>query len=715
MNMIYRYRLNIGEQEYTVHPVYKDDMAIDWQHETSEMFMRGSLSSKLDFVGEDASLIIGAPFTTEYVLTFDSSVDGGLTWAVYYQCKFFQTDCTIDIDNLRVTVKPAVKDRYQKVLDGLDKEFNLIELKPVIEPIRMYKRGVVQVYTLGDRKATNIYGGMSWEQDFDVDGDIQSRYAMKRIFDNIHMTFENPPVGLSGRFDGIRNENGEFRLENGEGVYYIKRQRYSVVQHYITQIIRISDDEVIWQADGEELSMEFTRVITHVQDLPYHVYSTGYEFGVFCRWLCDVPEVIIDGVAHQTMRLQQDDPNYGGNLNYALPYNTQTIVQSNRTSTTPTQWGRMNQTEYFNTPADDVRYYIPVGRSQWINYSVWYYQNSEELYMESRMRKSFFLRDTYPLYSVIQVLLSKLETGITFDGTAQYSEFFYGQQNPLDSQFMCKPFISPKSNIIVGEYSEPAMKAPITLGTVFNMLKKAFGCYWFIDEQNRLRIEHISWFKNGGSYSMIHQIGIDLTALEQPTNHKRWSFGKNVYQYDKEQMAKRYQYKWMDDGTDIFKGTACEIDSPFVQTDKVEEVSISNFTSDVDYMLIAPEMCSKDGFALLLAENDGDWYLPIVYRGTAYHITNVQNWWASITYLMPNFLSSDLPAWNYSFNDWVYRAKGIQRSKKQQLPIPVGNTQPDLMKLVRTGIGDGQIDKMSINLASRMANTTLKYDTYDNE
>ena len=196
MNMIYRYRLNLGEQEYTVHPVFKDDMAIEWQHETSEMFMRGSLTSKLDFVGEDASLIIGAPFTTEYVLTFDSSVDGGITWAEYYQCKFYQTDCTIDIDNLRVTVKPAVKDRYQKVLDGLDKEFNLIELKPVIEPIRMYKRGVVQVYTVGESKATNIYGGMSWEQDFDVEGDIESRYAMKRIFDNIHMIRQILVIGI---------------------------------------------------------------------------------------------------------------------------------------------------------------------------------------------------------------------------------------------------------------------------------------------------------------------------------------------------------------------------------------------------------------------------------------------------------------------------------------------------------------------------------------
>jgi hypothetical protein len=80
--------------------------------------------------------------------------------------------------------------------------------------------------------------------------------------------------------------------------------------------------------------------------------------------------------------------------------------------------------------------------------------------------------------------------------------------------------------------------------------------------------------------------------------------------------------------------------------------------------------------------------------------------------LMPAFLVSDLPSWTYQVNGINYTSKGIQRSKKQTLPVPVGNTLPDLMKLVRTGIGDGQIEKMSINLASRMANTTLKYETY---
>jgi hypothetical protein len=176
----------------------------------------------------------------------------------------------------------------------------------------------------------------------------------------------------------------------------------------------------------------------------------------------------------------------------------------------------------------------------------------------------------------------------------------------------------------------------------------------------------------------------------------------------------------MDDGTLVFDGYALDVVSPFVQTDKVEEINIGSFTSDVDYMMVAPENCSKDGFALMMADREietGINYLPIVVStipsaSNVNMVVYVQNYFASLMSLMPAFLVSDLPSWTYQVNGINYSSKGIQRSKKQTLPVLVGNTLPDLMKLVRTGIGDGQIEKMSINLASRMANTTLKYETY---
>lgn len=709
MNPIYRHKLTIGTQQYTVHPVYKDDMAVDYQHESQQMFFRASLSGKMDFIGEDASRIIGAPFTTEYVLTIEESWDMGLTWSVFHTAKFYQTDCTINIDDLKVTVKPDVKDQYQKVLDGLDKEFNLIELAPVIESIKLAKRGIIQIYGSGDDTITNIQGGLSWEEDFDLSGKDPLEYHFTRSFNRLEMVFENPIEGLGGIFKGVRDNEGNFRLDNDEGIYYIYHERRGWYGNWITEIRRISDDGVSYEAWGEDVSE-----ITFIDPWAHQLKATTTETNIYSRWLCDVSEAVINGETKYPQPLSADDPSYGGNLHYAIGYIVYTMVQSERTSTEPTQWGRKNQQEYFNTPSDD-NYYIPVFRSSWEQYSFWYYNTSEDYYIESRLRKYYYLKDAFPLWSVIQVLLDKLETGVTFQPTAAYSEFFYSSANPIDTRMKAKPYITPKSNITAGEYSQPAMKAPVTLGTILEMLKKAFGCYWYIDDDMNMHIEHISWFKNGGSYNQTHEIGIDVTKIEQATNLKRWSFGKNNYSFDKEEMPARYQYKWMDDGTDYFDGQAIEIVSPFVQTDKVEEINVSNFTSDVDYMLVAPENVSKDGFALLMAESNAEGnYLPIESRGTAYHILQIQNIYASMTYLEPAFLISNLPAWRYNLGDLANQsAKGIIRGKKQKIQIPLGSTVPDMMKLIRTGLGDGQVERMSINLSSRMADTTLKFDTYD--
>ena len=264
------------------------------------------------------------------------------------------------------------------------------------------------------------------------------------------------------------------------------------------------------------------------------------------------------------------------------------------------------------------------------------------------------------------------------------------------------------------------MKAPITLQDVLDMLKKAYNCYWFIDEYNHLRIEHISWFKNGGSYGGTHQIDVDLTARVVTRNGKPWSYGTNIWQFDKIDMPARYQYKWMDAGTDVFDGFPFEIQSPFVQTDKVEEITVSNFTSDLDYMQIAPENCSKDGFALLMVKNDGSGnYVPIVYNyrtqdgGTCYYQS--QNFYAAMKYLQAHFLCYDLPTYDYICDGEQLTAPDIKRGKRQQVMIPYGNATPDTIKLVKTAMGDGQLQQLSLSLSSRMGKATLMYDTYENE
>jgi hypothetical protein len=59
----------------------------------------------------------------------------------------------------------------------------------------------------------------------------------------------------------------------------------------------------------------------------------------------------------------------------------------------------------------------------------------------------------------------------------------------------------------------------------------------------------------------------------------------------------------------------------------------------------------------------------------------------------------------------VVTVNGTQRNRKQSVNVPTGESDPDMNQLIKTGLGNGQIEKMSINLSSRMAKTTLRYAT----
>ena len=310
---------------------------------------------------------------------------------------------------------------------------------------------------------------------------------------------------------------------------------------------------------------------------------------------------------------------------------------------------------------------------------------------------------------MIKALLSEIDSTILFEASQVYSRFLYGQ-NPLMNVGWGRLVMTPKSNVLVAEYSQPARKAPITLGQVFDMLREVCGCYWYINDGNQLIIEHVSWFKNGGSYSGTQAIGIDITTAENTRNGKMLDYGTNEYRFDKMDMPERYQYEWMDDTTDVFKGEAIDIISKYVQEGNIEEVSVSGFNADVDYMLLNPSNVSEDGFALLCCSvSNGQYSVDIA--SLTLTPKPIQNWQLTFYSLQQVFLTSDMPAWNIKVNGQATLARGIQRKKLQEVSIPVGYISPNLQTLVRTGVGVGEVQRMNIRLTSRTAKTTIAYDT----
>lgn len=98
---------------------------------------------------------------------------------------------------------------------------------------------------------------------------------------------------------------------------------------------------------------------------------------------------------------------------------------------------------------------------------------------------------------------------------------------------------------------------------------------------------------------------------------------------------------------------------------------------------------------------------------------NVQNFWASFLYVAPKFYVYDLPSDDCVINNGEetfgpeapIAVQSISKALKQQIDIP-SPLAPRInpYQLVRTALGDGMVEKISLNLSSDKAEVQLKYE-----
>ena len=165
MNPIYKFELTNGTDTQQAFPVYKDDLAKEFEQESNQQFFRAKLSGKLTFKANDYTRIISQPIDTQFLLGIYISYDNGQTWGTYWNGTFWKTDCEIDEDSGTVVVSPTVNDQYNDVLAGMEKEYNLIDLLPEIVPVTFDKRPMIQVYVPGQTVIACFLSGMWWEQE----------------------------------------------------------------------------------------------------------------------------------------------------------------------------------------------------------------------------------------------------------------------------------------------------------------------------------------------------------------------------------------------------------------------------------------------------------------------------------------------------------------------------------------------------------------------
>ena len=250
-------------QGQTVHPIYKDDLAKEYELETNQRFYRAKLSGKITFVRDDYDYINRQSFDNEFLYCIEKSDDGGRTWFQYFQGKFMKTDCTFTDYDKKVVVQPDAIDDYNDVLAGLEKEYNLITLAPTIQRITINKRPLIQIYVPGDSVVSCFLGGTNWEQDANATTDqnalVQTyHFALCNILKEIQITSNGSPAVISGLYTGRMATGasadvfeGKLYPELNVNYYiYISQQRINGGLPFgiaVVEIRKQSDDTVMFR------------------------------------------------------------------------------------------------------------------------------------------------------------------------------------------------------------------------------------------------------------------------------------------------------------------------------------------------------------------------------------------------------------------------------------------------------------------------------------
>lgn len=403
------------------------------------------------------------------------------------------------------------------------------------------------------------------------------------------------------------------------------------------------------------------------------------------------------------------------------------VKQTGYTVAHPTKYGRNDYGEYFtnnfvNAFTKTEHMPVPISRSSWANTSLWAIIPDTWSIFENQFRSEYILKDAFSLADVIKALLHKIDPLVKFEATSEYSQFLYGGDAstpiiPFDgSRVGYVPFIAPKSNVLKGNYDQAAQKAEITFEQVMNMLRDCFRCYWYIDNDNHLRIEHISYFMKGLSYASPN-IQLDLTKKYDKFNKKSILYAQEATSYNKDDLSSRYEFNWMDDSTDTFDDMEVNVNSVYIQSDKTEEINSEVFSTDIDLMLYAPDKFSNDGFVLMMANKDTG-KVPIAavsgLRDDEYAYTysaTPQNYLCSWLYLARYYML-DMPAYHIEYTRApltdAYRVTGVKQFKQQDIEFQTSQ-KIDLNKAIKTSVGTGIIDSLSVNIDTQLISATLVY------
>jgi hypothetical protein len=655
-----------------------------------EAFHREEWDIELFFQRADYTLIYERELETEFIIkAYDDQTPGADP--VWYG-RFTRIDCEIDEDNETIKVKPKTLDRYEDILTSLDKEFDLIALEPEITPVDVARQPLIQVNLNNSQIVSNYLGGTYWETA--LEGDFNERSLVKECFiipgDSDVL---NPDVSGVYTYD----THGEHVRE--DNAYYIKYNATFGVTAW--EILEVGTNVLKYRATTTDslpgFGSPFTSGLTF-QSQTTSDQCTIYAVAMYARLLTN--QTSVNGTS--TLEIPEGDNNEN-NGTY-----TRVIGLTDATTITTTELNQIftasflhstEATKYNKFASDSLHFadeyfvkpgsgYLPIQRNEWTGYALWFNYNSTIQDLQTEAGEEITIKDCYKLPDVLKVLLAEISPDYTHLESNSFSNFIYGANSIRGTRRY--PIITPKTNLLSGNYDQPAAKANIKLNDVLTMLKYVYNVYWWVDEDYNFRLEHLNYFERGGQY-YTDNVGTDLTTSLEPKTGKNWGYRLNKYTYEKQNIPERVTTKWMDNQSFAFEGSPIVMRSEYAEKGNLEERVVSVFSSDIDYMFANTSDISQDGFALFDCERSGGIYSPPFVNLSlwGYDGVKAQNGYLSLAWLSNNYHRYGMPTHNINVNGTDTTAITTKRTKVQEIEFAAFDFDP--MELIKTDIGIGQI------------------------
>lgn len=757
-----------------VSPTYSN-LSKKISREGNHLFFRETLDTDLHFVGSEADFLISLlevydtsfGVDTKFMLVCQRLGYETMQWENYHVDLFKSTECEFNRD--AHTCKPTLAplDNYTRLLEKYSDEYDLIKLKPAIKRIKTYLRPIIELYERGSSVITRFLGGTYWETEVDTPVDDENILINDEHFARLPI---DPDLAY---LDATFNESWSY--PTGRYQYHSALQRY-----------RLTNETGLWEWINVSLSGNDMLALFHNGEMQYvepsHVpiviIPNGYsgvsdlpldQTGVSYISVGIPPTLIPIGayVANKYVifaRVVGNRDTLFGEASFPIPQDDFAIQShaykrcaplssalyqgylygTRDTSLEPTIYGiKESEEEYYtneNLPVEGGIYGVrpmPIGKYEWGDISYWYNYADDYVDAEVDSRWDYVLKDCFTIGATIRALLAKIDHSITFSDNTVCSEFLFGKPD-IKGGYGWKLAITPKSNILKGDYDQPARKAPITFENLMNMLRDLYHLYWYIDDDKRLHIEHAVWFINGGSYTAFTggtQLDLSGDNCKDAYNKKRTAYWQDAYKFNMAEASRRIELDFAEDGTEFFNGLSIDMRDVYLEKAKTDAKSISNFTADIDLMRIEPERYSMDGFAVLTyvdkkappifstdTDEEVDAVIPVVganrvmerdgWKRDAYINNFFASWLYCQHFLMYDISGKDieqeLQLFSMPNSIFLDEVHGLALLKKQTVQFPFEN-DPDTIDLIKTTVGSGKPEDFSVDALTRTVEATLAF------